>query len=68
MKLNKDTKHNVAIGDVLEFGDGSRYMITALSDSGKSIVVSITDTKDRRTIYGMPISKLYGAMIEKGDN
>ena len=65
MKLNKDTKHDVKVGDVLRFENGDSYIVTTIIEGSYRNALSFTirDIKDGRTIYAHPSSKLYGADI-----
>lgn len=66
MKLNKETKHSLEIGDVLRLSDGD-YIIRNMWASGyhnQGLNITLTDPYGR-TIYGMPSSQLYGAEIIK---
>lgn len=65
MKLNKDTKHSVKIGDRLRFAYGDCYMVTNVIQSadGRTVNFTIQDIKTKQTIYAQPSSKLYGAEI-----
>jgi len=65
MKLNKDTKHDVKVGDILRFDDGSEYTVTNVITAyryANAVSFTIRD-KYGRTIYAEPSSKLYGAEI-----
>ena len=63
IKLNSKTKNSVESGDLLLFENGDIYHINRVMKNGNSVTLTITDTKDGRTIYGYPSSKLYGAEI-----
>lgn len=68
MKLNKETKHSLEIGDVLRFPEGDYVVlntwVSGRYNQGLSITLRIPDG---RTIYGMPSSQLYGAEIIKAN-
>ena len=68
MKLNKDTKHIVQIGDVLSFGDEQYLVKNVMRCTDKymsSLAVSYTIQNIAKgwVIYSYPSSKLYGAEI-----
>jgi len=68
MILNKETKHNLEIGDILRFSGCPDYLVTGMwwGKYKNALSVTIQDMRDKRTIYGMPSSELYGAEIIKG--
>ena len=74
MKLNKETKHEVKAGDILRFDCGDEYTVINVIEGAYRNALSFTirDTKDGRTLYAYPSSKLYGAeivpFIDKGAN
>lgn len=66
MKLNKNTKHDVKAGDILRFDNGDEYTVTNVITAyryANAVSFTIRDSKDGRTIYAYPSSKLYGAEI-----
>ena len=65
MKLNKNTKHDVKVGDILRFDYGDSYRVTGIFPAayGKGLSFTIRDTKTNMPIYCIPSSKLYGAEI-----
>ena len=75
MKLNKTTKHDVKVGDVLRFKSGAEYTVTNVITAyryANAVSFTIRDNRDGRTIYAYPSSELYGAeivpYIDKGVN
>ena len=64
-KLNKDTKHDVKVGDILRFDYGDSYIVTGIFPGRYNNALSFTirDTQTNRTIYCTPSSGLYGAEI-----
>lgn len=65
MKLTAKTKHDVKIGDVVQFSYGDAYVVTGIIDTGRCVSYALQDIKTKRTIYGMPSSECYGAEIIK---
>lgn len=69
MKLNKDNKHTLKIGDILDFGyDKEQYIITNLwanSSRANAINITIQNIHTKQTIYGYRSSECYGAEIIK---
>lgn len=70
MKLDKNTKHEVEIGDRLKFSDGCVCTVVnvirwANGRSGNAVSYTLRDMRDGRTIYSMPSSDCYGATIIK---
>lgn len=68
MKLNRETKHNLKVGDILKFNDSgkpnSAYIIIDIFESNRgSMSFYLRDVVDHRPIYGMPSSECYGAEI-----
>ena len=72
MKLNKDNKHILEIGDILDFGyDKEQYIITNLwySPTHKNALsLTIQNIHTKQTIYGERSSNCYGATIIKKAN
>lgn len=67
MKLNKDNKHTLQIGDILDFGK-DQYIITNLWTSPtrtNAINITLQDIRTKQTIYGYRSSLCYGAEIIK---
>ncbi len=64
-KLNRETKHSVKVGDILQFTHDSYIVTNIIRDERDSnrICFTIRDTKNGRPIYAYPSSKLYGAEI-----
>ena len=65
MKLDKDTKFSVSVGDHLRFSEKESYTVVTVIDSGRSLCFTLRDDKSGQTIYAYPSSKLYGAEIVK---
>ena len=70
MKLDKNTKHEVEMGDRLKFSDDCICAVVNVirwADGRHVNAVSYTlrDLRDGRTIYSMPSSQCYGATIIK---
>lgn len=67
MKLNKDTRHTVEIGDVLRFSDKEAYVVTEVMSgaNGRTFYFTLADIRTKQHIYGMKSSALYGAEIIK---
>ena len=69
MKLNKDNKHTLQIGDILDFGySKEQYIITNLwTNPTRSNAMNITlqNIHTKQTIYGYRSSLCYGAEIIK---
>lgn len=66
MKLDKNTKHNLMVGDVLRFSDSEKYEVlrTISSSATRSNALNLTlRCPDGRVIYGTPSSHYYGAEI-----
>lgn len=67
MKLNRETKHHVKVGDRIRFSDNSTYLVTGVisgtdrAGSCGSVSYTIRDERDGRTIYAHPSSACYGA-------
>lgn len=68
MKLDKNTKWNVQVGDYIRFKHGDMYkVITVLITCGKAVNYTLQDVEDKRYIYLYPSSKCYGAEILKAN-
>lgn len=70
MKLDRNTKHEVEIGDRIKFSDDSVCTVVnvirwADGRSGNAVSYTLRDLRDGRTIYSMPSSQCYGATIIK---
>lgn len=66
MKLDKNTKHNLKVGDVLQFSDSEEYEVLHIFCDYKvnRNAMSLTlKCKDGRIIYCTPSSNFYGAEI-----
>ena len=66
MKLDKNTKHNLMVGDVLRFSDSEEYEVLRIirSSATNSNALNLTlRCPDGRVIYGTPSSHYYGAEI-----
>ena len=61
-RINKNTKHTLKEGMTL---DNGKYIITGLWTAGRSIYMTITDTTDKRSIYGQPMTYYYGMKIDR---
>lgn len=69
MKLNRSTKHDVQVGDVLRFSYDGDYLVTNVIPSGTSgVCFTLRSTKTGQTIYAYPSSQLYGAEIIKNED
>ena len=67
MKLNKETKHLVEVGDNIRFTCGNNYkVVTVIKSANGGLNFTLEDVKDGRRIYSYPSSKCYGAEILKG--
>lgn len=72
MKLNRFTKHEVKVGDILRlypYNEDGKYIVTNVikgtnryGDAG-SVSFTIQSMKTKQTIYAYPSSQLYGAEI-----
>jgi len=65
MKLTKDNKHSVTVGDILKFSEKESYMIRTVVPYNNGICFSLQDTKTKQVIYCYPSSKCYGTEIIK---
>ena len=63
MKLNKDNKHNIKIGDMIRFSCGEAYIITTVIQNGHSVCFTLRDIKSGQYLYCYPSNKCYGAEI-----
>lgn len=76
--LTKDTKNLVEVGDIFRFQGGKSCDVVTnmfVGANGRSMYVSLRNIKDYnptnrvsmlgRTLYGEPISHLYGAEVVK---
>ena len=66
MTLSSKTKSVLSIGTKLKAAE-STYIITTMwtGANGKTLYLTIQDTKTHRTLYGEPASHLYGMEIVK---
>lgn len=66
MKLNRSTKRDVKVGDVLRFSAREEYTVTGVLPYGASgLCFTIRDNKTGQWIYAYPSSQCYGAEIIK---
>ena len=79
MKLNKDTKYDLEIGDILSYSnDNIREVITNLStaSNGRNIYITVRCIKDENPVgrnwsmygqvsYSVPVGQYYGCEIIK---
>lgn len=66
MKLDKNTKHNLMVGDVLRFSDSEEYEVLRIfygSVNKNAMNLTLKDCNDGRVIYYSPSSHYYGAEI-----
>lgn len=63
MKLTKDNKHTVAVGDTLRDTCGDYTVATVIS--GKNGLSFTLRCPSGQTVYGYPSSKCYGMEIVK---
>ena len=69
VKLNRSTKRDVKVGDVLRFDYGDEYTVTGIHPTGaSSLCFTIRDNKTGQWIYAYPSSQLYGAEIIKKED
>ena len=69
MKLNRSTKRDVKVGDVLRFSAREEYTVTGVHPTGaSSLCFTIRDNKTGQWIYAYPSSQLYGAEIIKKED
>lgn len=66
MKLNKDNKYQITLGDRLMIGD-EPFTVTSITTYRNGLAFTIQDTKGRK-IYGEPSSHLYGCEIIKSES
>ena len=67
MKLNKNTKTLVNVGDMLVFSDSEKYLVVNVIEYHKNGARGFTlrDMKTGMHVYSMPSSMYYGAEIVK---
>lgn len=65
IKLTKDTRDFVEVGDILE-DNSNKYVVTNVIDNPRSKAITVRDANDWRPIYATPISEWYGTKIVKG--
>lgn len=66
MKLDKNTKHNLKVGDVLRFSDSEEYEVLHIFcdyNLNRNAMSLTLKCKDGRVIYCTPSSIFYGAEI-----
>lgn len=69
MKLDKNTRKSLRIGDILKFSDSEKYIvITILENRFGGLTATIQDVFTKRTIYLIAVSKLYGSEIIREEN
>jgi hypothetical protein len=68
MKLTKDTKTAVEVGDVLRFSAKESYTVVNIICTGNARNFTIQNNETKQTIYAYPASKCYGAEIIKRRN
>ncbi len=69
MKINKDTKWDVEIGDYIQFDYGDKYLVLNVYSAGyrnQGLKFTLQDVKTKRCIYGHNSSECYGAELIKG--
>lgn len=65
MILNRDTKHAVAVGDVLKCDCMEFYAVLTVIPGARGSVCFTVRDRCGRTIYAMPSYMFYGAEIVK---
>ena len=69
MKLNKNTKRLVNVGDVLKFGENESYMVRTVYEYQRGgLSFTLEDVRTKQHIYLYPSSKCYGAEIIKAQD
>lgn len=69
MKINKDTKWDVEIGDYIQFDYGDKYLVLNVYSAGywnQGLKFTLQDVETKRCIYGYNSSECYGAELIKG--
>ena len=66
MKLNKDNKYQITLGDKLMIGN-EPFTVTSITTYRNGLAFTIQDTNGRK-IYGEPSSHLYGCEIIKSES
>ena len=67
MKLNKDNKYQITLGDCLKSGE-KVYKVVSITTYKNGLAFTLEDTEDKRRIYGEPSSHLYGCEIIKSES
>lgn len=67
MKLNKDNKYTIEVGDQLKFNESEVYTVTTIIPCRNGINFTLRDTKTGQTIYSHPSSQCYGAEVIKAN-
>jgi hypothetical protein len=65
MKLTRETKHQVKVGDRIRFRNGDTYIVDTVIEYPRSLAFTLRDVKDGGRIYAYPSSECYGAEIER---
>ena len=68
MKLNKNTKTLVNVGDMLVFSDSEKYRVVTIieyNNRNGARGFTLVDMKTGMHVYSMPSSMYYGAEIVK---
>lgn len=67
MKLNKDNKYAIEVGDQLKFSESAIYTVTTILPCRTGVNFTLRDIKTGQTIYSHPSSQCYGAEVIKAD-
>ena len=65
MKLNKDNKFEVDVGDIIDFGNDAYEVMTVIHGGRNSLSFTLREMQTMRTIYAYPSSYCYGADVIK---
>jgi hypothetical protein len=67
MKLNKDNKYTIEVGDQLKFNESEVYTVTTIIPCRNGVNFTLRDIKTGQTIYSHPSSQCYGAEVIKAE-
>ena len=65
MKLNRNNKYTIEIGDQLKFSESEVYTVTTIIPVRNGVNFTLRDVKTGQTIYSNPSSQCYGAEVIK---
>lgn len=65
MKLTKETKHLLRVGNILKLDDQDEYIVTNIQPDrcGNDLIVTIQHMETKQKSCFVPISSLYGAEV-----